>query len=154
MSAQESPVGDTQTNTPTDTPNPDAHAHANLHNLILPSEDLPLEGQEKLAKLQAMFRGKRERSTHVVWAKEGRPVCPFIRTPHHTVEEMAHRARVAEGDVVYDLGCGDGAITLGLLGVLRGAGIPQGVRFVGFDIDTVHLSTARRGAEDMGLGEW
>jgi len=36
----------------------------------------------------------------------------YLPTPHHVVEAMLELARVAPGDVVYDLGSGDGRIPI------------------------------------------
>lgn len=37
---------------------------------------------------------------------------PYVPTPHEVVTKMLKMAAVKEGDVVYDLGCGDGRITV------------------------------------------
>ncbi len=37
---------------------------------------------------------------------------PYVPTPHHVVREMLKLARVGEGDVVYDLGSGDGRVLI------------------------------------------
>ncbi len=37
---------------------------------------------------------------------------PYVPTPQAVVEEMLELAKVKEGDVVYDLGCGDGRIVM------------------------------------------
>jgi hypothetical protein len=45
----------------------------------------------------------------------GKPVrldVPYVPTPENVVEEMLKIAGVKEGDVVYDLGCGDGRIVV------------------------------------------
>lgn len=127
-------------------PAEDGQAFVSDHNLILPSEQCSNDQQSALAKLQAKFRGQRDRDTHVVRAREGKPVCPFVRTPVRAVRLMIELGRVGDADVVYDLGCGDGAITLGVAKHCR-------ARCVGFDIDTVHLATARRNAREQGVDE-
>ena len=35
----------------------------------------------------------------------------YVPTPHEVVEKMLDMAKVKKGDVVYDLGCGDGQFT-------------------------------------------
>lgn len=35
---------------------------------------------------------------------------PYVPTPQKVVEGMLDLAKVSKGDVVYDLGCGDGRI--------------------------------------------
>src|SRR5712691_4099514 len=37
---------------------------------------------------------------------------PYVKTPDVIVDEMLKMAKVKEGDVVYDLGCGDGRIVI------------------------------------------
>lgn len=37
---------------------------------------------------------------------------PFVQTPKAVVRKMLELAKVGEGDVVYDLGCGDGRILI------------------------------------------
>ena len=57
---------------------------------------------------------------------------------------MLRLATPAEADLVYDLGCGDGAISLEVARTC-------GARCVGFDIDEVHLASARTAAEAHDL---
>ena len=38
------------------------------------------------------------------------PDVPYDPTPHNVVAQMLRLAQVREGDVVYDLGCGDGRV--------------------------------------------
>ena len=85
--------------------------------------------QQALAKMQAKFRGNRERQVHIKRARAGIPVCPFLRTPARAIDAMLEVSGITHGDLVYDLGCGDGAISLEVARQL-------GARCVGFDIDT------------------
>ena len=120
--------------------------HLNNHALIAPSARLSLEQQLALSKMQARFRGGRDRDTHVSRARAGLPTCPFVRTPLRAVAAMIELGRIEDTDVVYDLGCGDGAICFGVARACR-------ARCVGFDIDEVHLSTARRQAAAAGISK-
>src|SRR5215203_6556148 len=52
----------------------------------------------------------------------------FVPTPPETVDEMLRQARLGKGDVLFDLGSGDGRIPLA-------AAKQYGVRAVGIDID-------------------
>lgn len=64
---------------------------------------------------------------------------PFVPTPPEVVDRMLEMARVTSGDVVYDLGSGDGAI------VIRAAK-KYGVKAVGVEIDAELVRKARNRA--------
>ena len=55
-------------------------------------------------------------------------IAPYVPTPQEVVDRMLQLAEVRDGDVVYDLGSGDGRI------VMTAAG-RYGVKAVGFEID-------------------
>ena len=67
------------------------------------------------------------------------PRAPFVATPPDVVDRMLALAGVTSGDVVYDLGCGDGRIVIA-------AARKFGARGVGVDIDPVRVEEARRNA--------
>jgi SAM-dependent methyltransferase len=71
---------------------------------------------------------------------------PFIRTPMQTVVRMLELADVSEGDVVYDLGSGDGRIPIA-------AARRFGARGVGIEIRPDLVEQARRRAETAGVPE-
>lgn len=48
-----------------ETNNTEQEEHVMNHNHIAPSDNISLEKQAALAKLQAMFRGDRDRVTHI-----------------------------------------------------------------------------------------
>lgn len=56
----------------------------------------------------------------------------FVPTPHEVVDKMLELADVRPGEVVYDLGCGDGRIPVA-------AARKYGVKAWGFDIDPVRV---------------
>ena len=70
---------------------------------------------------------------------------PFVPTPIEVVDEMLELAQVRKGDVVYDLGSGDGRI------VIRAAK-KYGVHAVGIEMDQILLEKARRDAKAAGVG--
>lgn len=61
---------------------------------------------------------------------------PFVPTPHEVVDEMLRMAGVKTGDILYDLGCGDGRI------VVMAAKL-YGCRGVGYEIDPPMVAAAR-----------
>lgn len=67
-------------------------------------------------------------------AKE--PDVIYVPTPQRVVEKMLEMAEVKRGDVVYDLGCGDGRIVVT-------AAKKYGVKAIGFDIDPQRVKEAR-----------
>jgi SAM-dependent methyltransferase len=74
----------------------------------------------------------------------GRRDVPFVPTPPDTVETMLGLAGLRPGDVVYDLGSGDGRIVIA-------AAQRHGVRAVGVDIDSRRIREARRNAARAGV---
>src|SRR5581483_10678758 len=60
--------------------------------------------------------------------KEKKPDVIFVPTPQEVVDKMLEMAEVKKGDVLYDLGCGDGRI-------VATAAKRHGVKAVGIDID-------------------
>jgi len=74
------------------------------------------------------------------------PEVRFEPTPMDVVQAMLSLADVRPGDVVFDLGCGDGRI------VIEAARI-AGVRGVCVDIDPQRIAEARRNAAAAGVEE-
>ena len=64
---------------------------------------------------------------------------PFVRSAPEVIDRMLELARVQPGDVVYDIGSGDGAI------IIRAAK-KYGVKGVGIEIDRDLVSRARNNA--------
>jgi cyclopropane fatty-acyl-phospholipid synthase-like methyltransferase len=69
---------------------------------------------------------------------------PFVPTPIEVVDRMLELAAVKKGDVVYDLGSGDGRI------VIRAAK-KYGVRAVGIEMDRLLLEQARKATKEEGV---
>jgi SAM-dependent methyltransferase len=78
------------------------------------------------------------------WLTGQLPDAPYEETPPAAVERMLQLADLRPGDVVYDLGCGDGRIVIAA--VRR-----PGVRGVCVELDAARLKWARQVAEDAGV---
>jgi ubiquinone/menaquinone biosynthesis C-methylase UbiE len=72
------------------------------------------------------------------------PDVPYVPTRQEVVEEMLKVAGVKSGDVVYDLGCGDGRIVIT-------AAQKFGARGVGIDIDPERIAEANANAKRAGV---
>lgn len=70
---------------------------------------------------------------------------PFVPTPMEVVDKMLELAEVKEGDVVIDLGSGDGRIAI--------AAAKRGARAYGVDIDPVRIKEATENARKEGVSE-
>ncbi len=68
----------------------------------------------------------------------------FVPTPPETVDEMLRQAHLKKGDVLYDLGSGDGRIPIA-------AAKQYGVRAVGIDIDPKLVDEASETAKREGV---
>jgi precorrin-6B methylase 2 len=75
---------------------------------------------------------------------EYREEIPFVPTPIEVVDRMLELAEVKKGDVIYDLGSGDGRI------VIRAAK-KYGARAVGIEMDSMLLEKARNDAKAAGV---
>lgn len=72
------------------------------------------------------------------------PDVVYVPTPQAVVDKMLEMAEVKAGDVVYDLGCGDGRIVVT-------AAKKYGVKAVGFDIDPQRVKEARENVRAAGV---
>jgi SAM-dependent methyltransferase len=71
---------------------------------------------------------------------------PFVPTPTEVVNAMLKLAGVNKGDVVYDLGSGDGRIVIA-------AAKRHGAHAVGIDIDPARIDEATRNARQAGVAD-
>ena len=80
-----------------------------------------------------------------VSAAPGRePDVGFVPTPPSAVERMVEIAEIRPGEVVYDLGCGDGRIVIA-------AAKRQKIKAVGVDIDPERVAESRENVRAAGL---
>ena len=72
------------------------------------------------------------------------PDVPYVPTPQPVVEAMLKLGEVKKGDVLFDLGCGDGRIVVT-------AAQRYGVDATGVDIDPQRISEAKENATKAGV---
>jgi len=73
-------------------------------------------------------------------------IAPFVPTPYEVVSRILELAEIKQGDVLYDLGSGDGRIVVA-------AAKRFGIRAVGFEIDPVLVKDSRQIIKRAGLEE-
>ena len=76
--------------------------------------------------------------------EDAEDLAPFVATPMNVVLKMLELAEVGSGDLVYDLGCGDGRIVIT-------AAKEFGAQGVGIDIDPRRIYESREAAIDAGV---
>jgi hypothetical protein len=74
---------------------------------------------------------------------ESKKIVPFVPTPQEVVDKMIELGGVKKGDVVYDLGSGDGRIVI--------TAAKKGARAVGFDVDGDLVKESRENIRKAGL---
>ncbi len=83
----------------------------------------------------------------IAFAQNGelrKPDVIYVPTPEEVVQEMLKMADVKKGDVVYDLGCGDGRTVIT-------AAKDFGARGVGIDINPERIKESRENAKAAGV---
>ena len=86
-------------------------------------------------------------STPIVYSQD-RPDLdvPYVPTRQNVVDAMLKMANVKKGDVLYDLGCGDGRI-------VTTAAQKFGATGIGFDIDPERIAEANANAKSAGVAD-
>jgi hypothetical protein len=74
-----------------------------------------------------------------------KPDVIYVPTPQEVVDKMLEMAEIKEGDVVYDLGCGDGRIVVT-------AAERYGVKAVGFDINPKRVRESLENVRKHNVG--
>jgi SAM-dependent methyltransferase len=80
---------------------------------------------------------------NLVQAQEGK-IVPYVPTPQEVVDRMLDLAQVKKGDVVYDLGSGDGRIVVT-------AAKKFGVKAIGFEIDPQRIKESHENIKKAGV---
>lgn len=71
-------------------------------------------------------------------------IAPFVPTPQEVVDRMLELAQVSQGDVLYDLGSGDGRIVITAARRYR-------AKAVGFEIDPALVTYSQRNIKEAGV---
>jgi SAM-dependent methyltransferase len=71
-------------------------------------------------------------------------IAPFVPTPQEVVDRMLELAQVRQGDLLYDLGSGDGRIVIT-------AAKRYGAKAVGFEIDHALVTYSQRNIKEAGV---
>jgi SAM-dependent methyltransferase len=100
---------------------------------------LPVSGAEKKPQ-----NGAAEKAAAAPARKNKAPDVVYVPTPQSVVDRMLELAEVKAGDVVYDLGCGDGRIVVT-------AAKKFGVKAIGYDIDPQRVKEARENVRQAGV---
>jgi tRNA G37 N-methylase Trm5 len=74
---------------------------------------------------------------------DNKKIVPFVPSPQEVVDKMVEVAGVKKGDVVYDMGSGDGRIVI--------AAAKTGARAVGFEIDGDLVKESRENIRKAGV---
>ena len=94
------------------------------------------------------FGSQEDASIGVAYAEEqdrdSAYIAPFVPTPQEVVDRMLELARVGPGDLLYDLGSGDGRIVIT-------AAKRYGARAVGFEIDPALVTDSERNIKEAGV---
>jgi predicted O-methyltransferase YrrM len=76
--------------------------------------------------------------------RDGKPDVVYVPTPQPAVDAMLEMAQVRDGDVLYDLGSGDGRIPIT-------AARKYNIRAIGIDIDPERIAEANANARAAGV---
>ncbi|MBA4147595.1 MAG: class I SAM-dependent methyltransferase [Verrucomicrobia bacterium] len=94
----------------------------------------PLQAQELITAAKAPQQ-----------APARRPDVIFVPTPQEAVDKMLEMAEIKKGDLLYDLGCGDGRIVVT-------AAKKYGIRAIGVDIDPKRIAESRENVKKNNVG--
>jgi len=101
-----------------------------------------------ISKFQALFRGKVTREGEYKRAKMGADIlCPFLSSPPSVITAILQHAngKLGKYSILYDLGCGDGQVLIGVAAA-------TGAKCIGVDISDFLCATARRKSLEASVG--
>ncbi len=114
-------------------------------------DDRKLSGELTSSRGSQQVTGKKIRSTSArqttvrIRKPTREPDVIYVPTPQKVVDKMLEMAEIKEGDVVYDLGCGDGRIVVT-------AAERYGVKAVGFDINPKRVRESLENVRKHNVG--
>jgi tRNA G37 N-methylase Trm5 len=85
-----------------------------------------------------------QKSTDAKKPKKTRPDVIFVPTPQNVVDKMLDMAKVKKGEMVYDLGCGDGRIVVT-------AAKKYGAKGKGYDIDPQRIKESKANVKENNV---
>lgn len=111
-----------------------------------PAHAIGATGQDDIDTLQPVTAatGPESPYEHIAPPPARAPDVIYVPTPEPVVDAMLEMAEVGPGDVLYDLGSGDGRIPVT-------AARRFGIRAVGIDINPVRIMEANANAEEAGV---
>ena len=110
-----------------------------------------LSGELTSSRGSQQVTGKKIRRTSAgqrtgqIRKKLRKPDILYVPTPQEVVDKMLEMAEIKEGDVVYDLGCGDGRIVVT-------AAKRYGIKAVGFDINPKRVRESLENVRKNNVG--
>jgi uncharacterized protein (TIGR03000 family) len=104
------------------------------------------EKKEEKKKDDKPKTGATKEAPKEVATENKHPDVIYVPTPQEVVDKMLEVAEVKKGDVVYDLGCGDGRIVVT-------AAKKFGVKAIGFDIDPERIKDSNDNVAKAKVGD-
>ncbi|GAB5358192.1 hypothetical protein AAMO2058_000437100 [Amorphochlora amoebiformis] len=98
-------------------------------------------------RLQALFRGRHARKTHVPMVKSGKIWGPPVWMKPKAIHDMLTLANAGPKDILYDLGSGHGDI---VIASVKHFDVKQAI---GIEVDLLRVKTAKRMLAHQGISE-
>jgi len=118
------------------------------------SHDFNMEGVKPDKVIKVYSKVDNRQHTVYLWTTPLKKELKYIRepdilyvpTPQEVVDKMLEMAQVKKGDLLYDLGCGDGRIVIT-------AAKKYGCKAVGYDINPVRVKESRANVDANDVGD-